>query len=198
MGQSYLFFDTETTGLPTYRDASLNQIDDWPHLVQIAWALYDDTTLREARSHIICPDGYEIPDEAASVHGITTEKAVEDGEAIEQVLGDFESAFIKTDYVVAHNMQFDANVVMAEYARMGKDRFLGGRGHICTMKRSTRYCGIKRQWGYKWPTLEELHQKLFGEGIDGAHDALVDVNACARCFFKLRQSGIISEGLPLK
>ncbi|MDZ7774594.1 MAG: DNA polymerase III subunit alpha [Bacteroidales bacterium] len=39
--------------------------------------------------------------------------------------------------------------------------------------------------GYKRPNLTELHQKLFGETFDEAHNATADVEATARCFLEL-------------
>ena len=52
---------------------------------------------------------------------------------------------------------------------------------------STQFCALPGGKGgkYKWPTLTELHQKLFGEGFGDAHDAAYDVAATARCFFGL-------------
>ena len=44
-------------------------------------------------------------------------------------------------------------------------------------------------FGYKWPTLEELHTWVFGFSYEGAHDAGRDIEACARAFFKLRAAG---------
>jgi len=198
MTRKYLFFDTETTGLPKDRHAPLTESDQWPHLVQVAWVLYKGEQPISSESHLIYPGGYVIPEAATEVHGISTVQAAMEGTSVKLVLQRFKEALQKADYVIAHNLEFDANIIGAEMVRMGQQPFLGGQGHICLMKRSTQFCAIKRRWGYKWPKLEELHQKLFGEGIDGAHDALVDVKACARCFFKLGQAGIISEGLPLK
>ena len=37
---------------------------------------------------------------------------------------------------------------------------------LCTMKSSTEYCKIPGLYGYKWPTLSELHIKLFGEDLE--------------------------------
>lgn len=37
----YLFFDTETTGLPKNYKAPASDSDNWPRLVQIAWSIYD-------------------------------------------------------------------------------------------------------------------------------------------------------------
>jgi len=60
------------------------------------------------------------------------------------------------------------------------------------MKESTDYCKIRNNWGsYKWPSLIELHTKLFDEGFDGAHDALADVKACAKSFFELKEREVI-------
>jgi len=43
----------------------------------------------------------------------------------------------------------------------------------------------------KFPTLEELHTVLFGENFQGAHDALADVRATAKCFFELLRRNVI-------
>ena len=38
----YLFFDTETTGLPKRWNAPVTDLENWPRLVQLAWIMYDD------------------------------------------------------------------------------------------------------------------------------------------------------------
>lgn len=72
----YLFFDTETSGLPGNHDAPASEYENWPRLVQIAWMLTDETG-KELRnqSFIVRPDGFEIPASATRVHGITTQTA---------------------------------------------------------------------------------------------------------------------------
>ena len=59
----------------------------------------------------------------------------------------------------------------------------------------TAYCAIPGGRGgkFKWPTLTELHQKLFGEGFGDAHDAAYDVAATARCFFEMVRFGVIAR-----
>ena len=37
----YLFFDTETTGLPKNWKASVTDLNNWPRLVQLAYLFYD-------------------------------------------------------------------------------------------------------------------------------------------------------------
>jgi DNA polymerase III subunit epsilon len=38
----YLFFDTETTGLPNNWKASVTDFNNWPRLVQLAYLHYDN------------------------------------------------------------------------------------------------------------------------------------------------------------
>ena len=36
-----LVFDTETTGLPTERNASIMDLEKWPHILQLSYVVYD-------------------------------------------------------------------------------------------------------------------------------------------------------------
>jgi len=45
---------------------------------------------------------------------------------------------------------------------------------------------VGRAKSFKWPTLIELHDKLFGEKPDISHDAKADTLACLRCYVKMR------------
>ena len=60
------------------------------------------------------------------------------------------------------------------------------------MRQSAEFYGVKSKYGFKWPKLSQLHKKLFGSDFDEAHDAEADVAACARCFFALKDQGVIS------
>ena len=83
----YLFFDTETTGLPRNWKAPVTDLNNWPRMVQIAWILCDDKGNRvETADYIIKPENFVIPQDASKVHGITTEKAINEGESLENVL----------------------------------------------------------------------------------------------------------------
>ena len=188
-----LFVDTETTGLPKRRSASYADVSNWPRLVQIAWILVDRHG-RELTSaeHIIRPAGFTIPNEAAKIHGITTERAIAEGVSIARVLSDFDTAVTRAEIIVAHNVEYDRPVIEAEYIRENLHCAIGARQLICTMESSTNYCAIPGRYGYKWPTLNELHTNLFGEPFQNAHNALVDVRACMKCFFELEKRGVIS------
>jgi hypothetical protein len=59
------------------------------------------------------------------------------------------------------------------------------------MERTTDFCALKGPYGNKWPKLTELHYKLFGSGFEEVHNAAVDIQATAKCFWELRRMGII-------
>ncbi len=191
----YLFFDTETTGLPKNWKAPITDLDNWPRLVQIAWLLYDASGKKvQGRNYIIKPEGFIIPEAASNVHGISTEKAIADGVDLSGVLNEFAKEIKDTTYLVAHNISFDEKIAGAEFLRKNIVNDLFGTNRVCTMKTSTEYVNIPGNFGLKWPTLAELHMKLFNKGFENAHDALVDVEILAKCFFELKKRSVIDYG----
>lgn len=187
-----LFFDTETNGKPVDYKAPATKLDNWPRIIQLGWIFDDDGVVSETQS-LIKPDGWEIPEEDFWInHGYSTENNDELGSPMPEVLEAFCNDLSRADIIVAHNMAFDYPVTAAEMIRYDMAPEKKNRLKICTMESSTNYCklpGKYRNW--KWPNLTELHQKLFKEGFDGAHDALSDVKACARCFYELVKIGVI-------
>ncbi len=185
-----LFFDTETTGLPRDWNAPVTHTKNWPRMVQLAWLQYDDQeNLISERNHIIKPDGFRIPNKAAAVHGITTKYALKNGSDLASVLADFSELISGSSTLVAHNMNFDEKIVGAEYFRIGLKSNLFDTKRICTMTTTTDLCKIPGNYSYKWPTLSELHQFLFGSDFKDVHDASVDVKNCAKCYFDLKKRG---------
>ena len=97
-------------------------------------------------------------------------------------------------YVMGHNIGFDVNVAGAEVGRLGQaPESLTEKALIDSKDEGTEYCAIPGGRGgkFKWPTLTELHQKLFGEGFGDAHDAAYDVSATARCLFEMVRLKVI-------
>lgn len=188
----YLFFDTETSGLPRNWKAPVSDSRNWPRLVQLGWiACSRDGDITDSQEFIIRPDGFRIPAGAVQTHGITTERALEEGVPLRGVLEAFCAAVDAALVLVAHNMNFDENILGAEFYREELSPPGGTQTRCCTMRRSTDYCQLPGKYGYKWPTLEELHRKLFGESFENAHGALADTTACMRCFFKLKELGVL-------
>lgn len=188
----YLFFDTETTGLPRSWKAPVTDLDNWPRLVQLAFLLSDPSGNRLAGGDfIIKPAGFTIPAEAARIHGITTERAEKEGRDLRAVLDDFQAAVARTEYLVAHNLSFDEKIVGAEFLRNKMPDTLQAKVKICTMQTGTDLCAIPGPYGNKWPKLAELHYKLFKEGFAEAHNAAADLAATVKCFWELKRLGRI-------
>ena len=181
-----LFFDTETTGLVNKAkpDSDLSQ----PRLVQLAAVLTtEEGNEVMSMSCIVKPDGFEIPEQASNVHGITTKMALEVGLPIDIVMGMFSSFLDLSSLNVAHNYFFDKIIINNELSRLCLNS-LPSASNFCTMLATTDVCKIKNKYGkYKWPKLVEAHIHFFGEGFEGAHDALSDVKACKRVYFALKQ-----------
>lgn len=188
-----LFFDTETTGIPKNYKAPASDVSNWPRMVQLAWLLVDNQGVVVASAeHIIRPEGFTIPPDAACIHGITTELALKHGVALNQVLDEFGARIADCSGLIAHNISFDERIVGAEFLRKGRENLLESKNRYCTMRSGTAHCALPSPYGYKWPTLTELHMHLFREPFDNAHNALADVQACARCYYELKRLKIIT------
>ncbi len=186
----FLIYDTETTGFPRGKNPSHTDLEayDSARMVQLAWQLHEFSgKLINRGNYLIKPDGFEIPYSAAKIHGITQERAMRDGVPVLDALEAFAADLARSTYNVGHNISFDLGIVGSEYHRAGLESNLWNIGVIDTKDVSTEYCAIPGGKGgkFKWPTLTELHVKLFGHAFDAAHDAAYDVDATARCFFGL-------------
>lgn len=190
-----LFFDTETTGLPQFYNAPITQVSNWPRLVQLAFLeYYEDGSIAAKHNYIIKPEGFTIPREATLIHRISNEQAQNEGKDLTQVLDIFADAINESVILIAHNVDFDRNIVGAEFVRKEFDtKPLLTKRNFCTMKNKdvVNFCQIPNKTGYKWPKLEELHYKLFNQRFIDAHDASIDIEATAKCFWELLRRGVV-------
>lgn len=192
----FIVFDTETTGLPKSKKASVENSEMWPYIVQFSWLIYDDVTdkIPKIRDYIVkLPDGMDIPQESTRVHGITTERMLTEGLPIKDVLREFTRDFLDCQILIAHNMEFDSKVIQAEYCRNAPINWIGRHRKIeyCTMKYGKKFTNIIRQSKFhngtylKPPKLIELHRELFKSEPNNLHNSLVDVFVCFRCFHQM-------------
>lgn len=193
-----LVYDTETSGFT--KENLPPDHPSQPHLVQLAARLMDvDGKVYHKMNMIVKPDGWTIPEGASKVHGITTELATRVGLSLRVVVACFLQMRYLSTLSVAHNESFDWLVVEAQIARLKVTPSVPWPERTCTMRKSTELVGLPptpkmARAGYtknKPPNLNELHTFLFGKGFDGAHDADVDMNACADCFLELRKRGVM-------
>jgi len=191
----YLIYDTETTGLPKNFSAPVSDSENWPRLVQIAWQLHNDMgELIEVKNFIVRPEGFTIPYNAEKIHGISTKRALEQGVDLSFVLQEFNKAIAQSKFIVGHNIVFDINIMGAEFYRTQIETSLMDEKTIDTKEEGTDFCAIPGGRGgkFKWPTLTELHTKLFNEGFSEAHNASADVEATTRCFLELIRLRVIN------
>lgn len=178
-----LFFDTETTGLYPGR------------IIQLSYILADGVSLK-AKNFFFAVE--YIEPSASAVNGFTVEKLAELSQGrtfswdIDEIYDDFAAA----DLIVAHNVAFDVNFLIAEFSY--QDRKFRYKEEFDTMKYFTPILKLERtsHRGYKYPKLSEVCEyldvypydvtrasgKIFGETAVAAHDARYDATALYLCF----------------
>lgn len=193
------FIDTETTGLPINGNLPYTELDNWPHLVQVALIVEDDNYgILAKRSMILKPDGYSIPESSARVHGISNAQAVKEGEDRKKVIGFIDLVLGNSNIIIGHNVSFDLNVVKAEIIRVkgGENALFTKKNHnvVDTMKMGMNICKIpnlsfhtRMSQPYKYPKLDELYYKLFNKHFDNQHDAMADIQAAHDCYYELKR-----------
>lgn len=184
---AYCFFDTETTGFlnKTLPPGSPLQ----SRCCQLAALVTDDKGVELARmNRIIKPNGWLIPANVSLIHGITNERAFNEGVPMTHALLEFEELMKKTQLLVGHNFPFDDGIMRNEFATEAFESTFGTKPFVCTMQEMTPICQLvkKKGTGYKWPKLSEAYFHCFKKEIVGAHDALVDLNATKEVFFWIK------------
>lgn len=192
-----MIFDCETNGLPDWKSPSdaLHQ----PHPVQFAALLIDPNTIGEVQAinHIVKPDGWTIPDEVAAIHGITTERAMDEGVPESFITGLYLGLSSRSTLRVGHNINFDLRIMRIALMRSGLSREdIEAREALpkfCTMNEASKIMKMAptdkmMAAGITWsknPKLSEAYKHFFNEEMTGAHDAIVDVRATSRLYFHL-------------
>jgi len=183
-----LFFDTETTGLPVWKEPSGG--DKQPHLVQLAAILCNADT-REIISTmdvIIEPDDWEIPQETIDVHGITNKMALEVGIPEKKALEQFLELCGDADRV-AYNKTFDQRIIRIATKRYSTDEVIEKWAikddFYCAMMLAKPIvkCPAKTKGKFKTPKLQEAYEHFFGKKFDGAHNAMADTKACMEVYW---------------
>lgn len=192
----FMVFDTETTGFVP-DDVDVKEFEEFPFPVQLAWAVFDyEGRLIKERDFVLLQPT-EIPQEAAKIHKITTEKMKEVGVDPIPVYEEFVSDLKSAKYLIGHNLEFDDKVIKAEFHRRGLKPSLLSKKRICTMKKFKKFCDIPfaSGTGTKYPKLSELAVCAFGAKLDpgkfkikGGHHGMVDVRVTAKCFFEMLHS----------
>lgn len=207
-----LFFDTETTG----KIVKYGPIQDQPRVVQFGAivgeyeivsvdpAFPNDDNFKiidEKTIDLLFNPWIPIPAEAANIHGVTDEM-VADKPPFSSYRLDFIQLCREADVIVAHNIDYDMNVVFWELDRIypsdsaEKTEFknMFRSKSVCTMQSTISFCKLPWHfWKFKFPKLSELHVKLFWKDFEWAHNASSDIEATRNCFFELKRIWIINS-----
>ena len=185
-----LVFDTETSGLIPKKYESLTEC---PYILQLACILVDTDGSKvinkiDSINEIINAPIDKLDDKVMEITGLTIEK-VKSGVEIVPLLNKLKNMMENCDVLVAHNLEFDSNMIKLECIRNDIELNVS-KACYCTMKKSTQLCNIQKENSFgkylKWPTLEELHKHLFPTvEVKNLHDAYVDSILCLRCYLML-------------
>lgn len=214
-----MVFDVETTGLIPKRGPKTIFTDDInmsPYILQFCFIVYNtelDEIVRTFNSYVNIDDSVEISPKITELTGIVREKCNTEGQSIEYVLSEFYKEYVLCATIVAHNIDFDREMVMIEAIRNNLKmmdlgcpnptilfndmyNFLNKKEIYCTMRSGKELCNLwtqpsigslsKRSYK-KNPKLSELYHKIFDEIPLGLHDAVVDTEACLKCYLHLRE-----------
>lgn len=184
-----LLFDTETTGIIKSNDSPARV---QPRLIEFYGLRLDaanpDTILGDL--HLLVDPGqpraeWPVIKDLGENGSMLTEEMLTGAPAFPLVLPKLQDFFLGAEFISAHNLTFDHDVLYAELRRVDAvTRFPWPPRRICTVEATEQIAGRRM-------SLTDLHMHLFGVGFDEAHLARRDVEALHRCFVELWKRGII-------
>lgn len=194
-----LFFDTETSGLINFKAPNSHSSQPW--IVQLAAILSTKDRIYGSLNCLLKPlqSDWTITQGAYEAHKISIEDVNTYGLEGRIGLGIFTDLASMSTTMIAHNNEFDWRLLDIMATRLESINQiilmeLKKKSQVCTMKSTTELCKLpatfKGRGKYKWPKLEELHRHLFKCDFN-AHDAMEDVKATRRCYYKLVEERLI-------
>jgi len=191
----YLVFDCSSIDRPKNWKAPFSDTFAWPRMIHISWIILDQKLQPvDDYDQIIIPEGFSFNEDIEKRCRIDQEDIDAKGAPLVDVLEAFDKSLQSVDYVLAHNMNFNENVLAAEYLRKGIKHSLFQKERFCLMQESTFFCKIpSKTGGYKWPTLSELHSIIFQKAYAPPNNARADVIAATRCFKALMLAGQLDD-----
>lgn len=185
LGKNVLIIDVETTGLPEKRSSSNSKDAYYPYndvekyrtswIVQASWVYmegFDNTKdYNELIKSIIRKPKYFSKIPTHKIHGITWQKASEEGTMLSKILNKdgLGDAIKNCDYILGHNILFDLNILRSECYRLNFKKkvekltdIIENDKFFCTSEYGKKVCKIKlptrRHYMFKRPKLGELYK----------------------------------------
>lgn len=191
MRDYFLFLDIETSGLPRKWDLPGSDTDNWPCAVQVSWTVCHRSGQKiKTEDHYVNNGAVSLCAKAKQVHGLTQDFLRRHGKPREAVLTAFRNDLeAYRPLIVGHFLELDFRVLTADFCRIGRKNPMDDCPLCCTML-ATQH--LVRNPAKKYLRLEELHHLLFDASFANPHNAAMDVQATAACFFALVEKGEIN------
>lgn len=190
MSELVLIFDTETTGLPNWKEPSESELQ--PHIVQLAAGLFNTENKKIIQSIdlIIKPESWDIPKVVSDIHGITKEYAMDVGVSEKVCIEAFLDLWSGRKRI-AHNATFDNRIIRIATKRYCEESVINSWAtgvYECTglLSKPIMKMEPKNKYGYKMPKLIEAYKHFTGNDLENAHTAMADMQACADVYFAMK------------
>ncbi|SDQ08991.1 DNA polymerase-3 subunit epsilon [Chryseobacterium soldanellicola] len=192
MKKYLLFIDTETTTIPKRWDLPYSDTDNWPSAVQVSWILYDEFDRQVKKENFYIDDeDLKISILSFRVHGITREFLSKNGKDRSFVLQKLSDDIRQYQpLITGHFTEFDIHTLSCDFYRAGLENPFQKSHFYCTMLKSKDYVLNPEANYFRLP---QLYDFLFNEKMEHSHDAAIDAEMTAKCFFEIRSRGEISE-----
>lgn len=183
----HIFFDIETTGLPPIKNKEfpspkkINAYDKC-RVIELGYIITDENNNKlKENNFLIKHNNVNITN--CYIHGITNFDVNKYGISFNEGMKIFENDIsnFKGNNLVAHNIDFDFNVLLSELYRYKNHNFIKkfiNLNKTCTLRLSRN----KRSGKHN---LLSVYKDLFNKSFKDQHRALGDTNACKDIYFKL-------------
>lgn len=175
----FLVFDVETTD----KIKKNAPIDQQPHIIQLSFVIYDlyeRRIIKKFDSYVNIPQNIVISEFITGLTGATREKC-DSGMNILDVLDEFYHAYFWCDEIIAHNIDFDTQMVLYEIER-NRDEIMKKMPYCSTIfntiyekvNRIERYCTMKRGMNFYEVDLPRTNNTNI-DVASSMHPCLIDV-----------------------
>lgn len=197
MKDFFLVIDTETSGLPKKWDVAYDVEKNWPHILQIAWIIFDkDGKEIKTSNYYLKNTGVKINKAAFNIHKITNEFLGLNGNDKKKILSKLAYDLDKYQpLIIGHFVELDFHMMNVAFFRLKIKCNLNELPLFCTMKASVPY--IKNP-SLKHLKLNRFYKTLFHKTPVKLHDALADTKLTAEIFFHLLANGEVTDAIIKK
>jgi len=190
----FLVIDTETSGRPKKWDAPYSDKEAWPHVLQVAWIIFDRNGEElKKEDHYLKIGDFTISEASKKIHHITENFLKREGKDRKQVFNILAKDIAQyKPLIIAHFAELDYCMIEAECHRLAIPSPVNGSPLFCTLKASSSY--VKNPT-FKFLRLSAFYKTLFKTRPQNLHNALNDAQLTAEIFFHLLNKGEVNPQL---